>query len=281
MRDGDLCEAAQSSGDQPDPGRIGATAFPCHGECGRSCTSAEYCPSSENLFGSSTCRTCTSACPVRRTRTRLRWLVTTARSIINPSFIVATGDLTDSTNGGVLGIPNGPWQAEWDEYKEILIRTRMPERTSSTIFPAITTRIATGTSPTTSRTLFKAGDRTDPGVVDAHFPVREVPLSRREQCGQRRAGVQHLFAVWRLRRTRLDGTRVHQLGIVSQCRCQAYAGLRTPSCHRHGHVRRHVAFLRPSSVHPASTTTWRPRTTTATPTRTPSGCSTATATPGS
>jgi Calcineurin-like phosphoesterase/FG-GAP-like repeat len=52
--------------------------------------------------------------------TRLQWLVTTARSVINPQFIVATGDLTDSTNGNFLGIPNGPHQEEWDQYKSIL-----------------------------------------------------------------------------------------------------------------------------------------------------------------
>lgn len=51
---------------------------------------------------------------------RLQWLVTTARSVINPQFVVATGDLTDSTNGNWLGIPNGPYQAEWDQYKSIL-----------------------------------------------------------------------------------------------------------------------------------------------------------------
>ena len=51
---------------------------------------------------------------------RLQWLVTTARSVINPQFIVATGDLTDSTNGNWLGMPNGPYQAEWDQYKSIL-----------------------------------------------------------------------------------------------------------------------------------------------------------------
>jgi len=51
---------------------------------------------------------------------RLQWLVTTARSVINPSFIVVTGDLTDSTNGNLFGIPNGPYQAEWDQYKKIL-----------------------------------------------------------------------------------------------------------------------------------------------------------------
>jgi hypothetical protein len=52
--------------------------------------------------------------------TRLQWLVTTARQVINPSFIVATGDLTDSTNGNWLGIPNGPYQAEWDQYRTIV-----------------------------------------------------------------------------------------------------------------------------------------------------------------
>ncbi len=50
----------------------------------------------------------------------LQWLVTTARSKIVPQFIVATGDLTDSTNGNWLGLPNGPYQAEWDTYKSIL-----------------------------------------------------------------------------------------------------------------------------------------------------------------
>jgi hypothetical protein len=46
--------------------------------------------------------------------------VTTAKNVIKPEFIVATGDLTDSTNGNLFGIPNGPYQAEWDQYKTIL-----------------------------------------------------------------------------------------------------------------------------------------------------------------
>ena len=46
--------------------------------------------------------------------------MTTARQVIAPEFLVATGDLTDSTNGNWLGVPNGPYQAEWDEYKNIL-----------------------------------------------------------------------------------------------------------------------------------------------------------------
>ncbi len=52
--------------------------------------------------------------------TNLQWLVGPARSVINPSFIVVTGDLTDSTNGNILGYPNGPYQEEWDQYKNIL-----------------------------------------------------------------------------------------------------------------------------------------------------------------
>jgi hypothetical protein len=56
---------------------------------------------------------------------RLQWLVTTAKNVIKPEFIVATGDLTDSTNGNLFGIPNGPYQAEWDQYKSILSNAGM------------------------------------------------------------------------------------------------------------------------------------------------------------
>ncbi|WP_224984848.1 fibronectin type III domain-containing protein [Geomonas agri] len=52
--------------------------------------------------------------------TNLQWLTGQAKSVINPSFIVVTGDLTDSTNGNIFGYPNGPYQAEWDQYKSIL-----------------------------------------------------------------------------------------------------------------------------------------------------------------
>jgi hypothetical protein len=51
---------------------------------------------------------------------RLQWIVTTGKRVINPAFVVATGDLTDSTNGNLFGYPNGPYQAEWDQYKSIL-----------------------------------------------------------------------------------------------------------------------------------------------------------------
>lgn len=50
----------------------------------------------------------------------LSWLVNKARQVIDPSFIMVSGDLTDSTNGNFLGWPNGPYQSEWDEYKSIV-----------------------------------------------------------------------------------------------------------------------------------------------------------------
>lgn len=50
--------------------------------------------------------------------TNLQWIVNDAKSIIEPEFIVATGDLTDSTNGGLF--PDGPHDEEWTEYRAIL-----------------------------------------------------------------------------------------------------------------------------------------------------------------
>jgi PKD repeat protein len=50
----------------------------------------------------------------------LEWVVTEAKDVINPNFIIVSGDLTDSTNGNWLGWPNGPYQEEWNQYKSIL-----------------------------------------------------------------------------------------------------------------------------------------------------------------
>lgn len=50
----------------------------------------------------------------------LEWIVTEAKEFINPSFIVNTGDLTDSTNWNDLGYPDGPHIEEWREYQNIL-----------------------------------------------------------------------------------------------------------------------------------------------------------------
>jgi len=49
----------------------------------------------------------------------LQWIVTEARTAINPLFIVNSGDLTDSTKGDGL-FPDGPHIEEWEEYYGIL-----------------------------------------------------------------------------------------------------------------------------------------------------------------
>lgn len=48
----------------------------------------------------------------------LTWIVNDAKEVIDPLFILNTGDLTNSTNGRF--IPRGPYQEEWDIYREIL-----------------------------------------------------------------------------------------------------------------------------------------------------------------
>ncbi len=50
----------------------------------------------------------------------LQWLVTEAKDVIAPSFIVVTGDLTDSSNWNDLGYPDGPHIEEWQEYSDIV-----------------------------------------------------------------------------------------------------------------------------------------------------------------
>lgn len=48
----------------------------------------------------------------------LQWLLGEAKDTIDPSFIVLTGDLTDSTDGGLY--PDGPYLSEWTEYRNIV-----------------------------------------------------------------------------------------------------------------------------------------------------------------
>ena len=62
---------------------------------------------------------------------RLQWLLTQARQIIQPSFFLVTGDLTDSTDGNWLGLPDGPYLEEWQEYRGIVTGAGM---TSSDYF---------------------------------------------------------------------------------------------------------------------------------------------------
>ena len=49
--------------------------------------------------------------------------MTEARQVINPQFIVNTRRPVDSTNGGI--IPDGPYQEEWDAYRQILVDAGM------------------------------------------------------------------------------------------------------------------------------------------------------------
>lgn len=51
---------------------------------------------------------------------RLQWLVDEAKRVINPSFIVNTGDLTDCSGWHESGYPDGPYPAEWQEYNRIV-----------------------------------------------------------------------------------------------------------------------------------------------------------------
>ncbi|MFH1436036.1 MAG: metallophosphoesterase [Pseudomonadota bacterium] len=48
----------------------------------------------------------------------LEWVVTDCFDVVEPEFVVATGDLTDSTIGIVYG--QGPLEEEWDMYRNII-----------------------------------------------------------------------------------------------------------------------------------------------------------------
>ncbi len=83
-------------------------------------TGARYCDTGNSIFWFLQASDLHIGMSATNDSARLQWLVTTAKTVFNPSFIVVTGDLTDSTNGNWLGIPNGPYQSEWDQYKSIL-----------------------------------------------------------------------------------------------------------------------------------------------------------------
>ena len=62
---------------------------------------------------------------------RLSWLLTEARAVIQPIFFIVSGDLTDSTYGNWLGLPDGPHVEEWQEYRSTVTGAGM---TSSDYF---------------------------------------------------------------------------------------------------------------------------------------------------
>jgi hypothetical protein len=54
---------------------------------------------------------------------RLEWALTTVLDVINPWFVVVTGDLTDASNGLIPGW--GPQEDEWQAYRGIVDRSGM------------------------------------------------------------------------------------------------------------------------------------------------------------
>jgi len=48
----------------------------------------------------------------------LGWVVGEAFDVVQPEFVVLTGDIVDGTNG--LFVPSQQYQAEWDEYRELV-----------------------------------------------------------------------------------------------------------------------------------------------------------------
>ena len=82
--------------------------------------SAYYCPDTDKLLWFIHASDTHIGTSGSTDSTNLQWLVTTAKNVINPSFIAVSGDLTDSTNGNIFGLPNGPYQTEWNQYKSIV-----------------------------------------------------------------------------------------------------------------------------------------------------------------
>jgi hypothetical protein len=82
--------------------------------------SASYCAENDRIFWFMTVTDTHIGAAGSRDTDNLSWVVHEGKSVVNPSFIVLSGDITDSTNGNLLGIPNGPHQEEWDEYRATL-----------------------------------------------------------------------------------------------------------------------------------------------------------------
>ena len=82
--------------------------------------SAAYCQENDRIFWFITITDTHIGTRGSQDTDNLNWIVNEGKSVVNPSFIVLAGDITDSTNGNLLGFPNGPWQAEWDEYRTTL-----------------------------------------------------------------------------------------------------------------------------------------------------------------
>ncbi len=83
-------------------------------------TSAIYCQDNDRIFWFITITDTHIGTRGSQDTNRLSWVVHEGKSIVNPSFIILAGDITDSTNGNLFGYPNGPYQSEWDQYRSTL-----------------------------------------------------------------------------------------------------------------------------------------------------------------
>ena len=82
--------------------------------------SASYCQESDRIFWFITITDTHIGTSGSQDTDNLSWVVHEGKSVVNPSFIMLAGDITDSTNGNIFGYPNGPYQSEWDEYRATL-----------------------------------------------------------------------------------------------------------------------------------------------------------------
>ncbi len=83
-------------------------------------TSAAYCQENDRILWFITITDTHIGARGSQDTDNLSWVVHEGKNVINPSFIVLSGDITDSTNGNLFGYPNGPYQSEWDEYQTTL-----------------------------------------------------------------------------------------------------------------------------------------------------------------
>ncbi len=83
-------------------------------------TSAVYCQENDRIFWFVTITDTHIGTSGSQDTDNLSWVVHEGKNVINPSFIILAGDITDSTDGNLLGYPNGPYQSEWDQYRATL-----------------------------------------------------------------------------------------------------------------------------------------------------------------
>ena len=79
-------------------------------------TSATYCQENDQIFWFMTITDTHIGIRGSNDTENLSWVVHEGKNVINPSFIVLAGDITDSTNGNLFGYPNGPHPEEWEQY---------------------------------------------------------------------------------------------------------------------------------------------------------------------